>query len=75
MVFDNDADTALWDFLYGELCTLDEKASQLHMDWKSYAFSVRERLMETLGYSSSTPIEEVANTSLTSLQFIEHVLR
>ncbi len=74
MVFENESDPALWDFLYAKLTYLDQLAEQGTHNWRVVLGSIRKELLEIMGYPEQVTIEELVNAQLQSLQFLEKVL-
>jgi len=66
LVYDHDADAALWNFLINTLDTLDSGGRD--RDW------IETELVKVLGYHTSTTLEDIAPRSLLSLQFLRNVV-
>ncbi|OGN04463.1 MAG: DNA repair protein RecO [Candidatus Yanofskybacteria bacterium RIFCSPHIGHO2_01_FULL_44_17] len=82
LVFENEPDQKLWDFLVSQIKYYDEKAHMLtnlaHARFVSIDTMItaaRQELLKILGYDPGMPIEHLANTQFKSLQFAREVLR
>lgn len=79
LIFENEPDPKLWDFLlmklqnYNELAKADlPMAAPGNENLITYT---RQELMQILGYDSSMPIEHLANSQFKSLQFAKEMLK
>lgn len=74
MIFEGETDEKLWIFLTSTLENMDELASKKYIRWLPALTSVRQNLLNVLGYDPNEIIENIANRHLNSLQFLKKVL-
>ena len=75
LIFENEPDPKLWDFLLAQLRAHDQLSSTSQANWPQLIASIRQRLLQILGYDPSMPIEQLANSKFHSLQFAREVLK
>ena len=83
LIFENEPDPKLWSFLLAQL----QKYNNLlksglgtgnrgrASDWQGLIAFTRQELLQILGYDSSIPIEQLADSQFHSLQFAREVLK
>lgn len=86
LIFEGEPDLKLWDFLLAQL-RIYNNLSRVNLpraalgyrgrpsDWQDLIAGARQELLKILGYDSSMPIEQLANSQFRSLQFARDVLR
>lgn len=75
VVFENEADHSLWQFLVSTLTSLDQASVDMSSSWREIEKKFRIGFVEVLGYPEHMTIEELANAHLRSSRFFEHVLQ
>lgn len=81
LVFENEADPKLWDFLLAQLNSLNQFQGptldiiHARSDLAGTIASARQELLKILGYDPSMPIEHLANAQFKSLQFAREMLK
>lgn len=79
LIFENEPDLKLWDFLLAQLRKyndLPRPALDIGNQGLTYLIAdTRQELLQILGYDSSMPIEQLANSQFRSLQFAQEVLK
>ena len=80
LIFENEPDPMLWDFLltrlreYDQKCKLQTKQAYACFVCNSEIVSARQELLKILGYDPSMPIEHLANSQFKSLQFAREMI-
>ena len=74
LVFENQPDPHLWDFLNSELAHYEEKAVDANAAWGFILGVTQRKLLEALGYDESASIEHLVGGRLQSLHFIQKML-
>lgn len=75
LVFEGESDPKLWDFLHSHLCEYNRLAQRGRVSWPIVIKLTREDLLKVMGYNSTLPIEQLADTHFRSLQFARKVIR
>ncbi|MFH1769846.1 MAG: recombination protein O N-terminal domain-containing protein [Parcubacteria group bacterium] len=74
LVFDNELDEALWEFLSEHIERSNTLCRQSETNWKNVMKQDYERFMEVMGYDSNTNIHELYHADFSSLQFVNTML-
>lgn len=75
LVFENEPDRKLWDFLCSCLHEYNQLAQKKRTDWPSVIGLGREKLLNVLGYNNETSLEGLAGANFRSLQFVRRVVK
>lgn len=80
LVFENETDVQLWDFLRGALETNDHAARQAGgrrgptIGWRDLFANQYNGLMAVMGYHHQTAVEELSHAYFPSLQFFQSIV-
>ncbi len=74
MVFEDDADPILWDFLHDSLYDLEARSELNTTVWSDVNRDLQAQFVSVLGYSHPTSLEYIAQRSLKALQFLNSVI-
>ena len=75
LVYDNEYDPSLWNFLETTLAQCNTGASVVATDWKAVCDERRETLFEALGHPPRVLLEDLHPKPFSSLRFLESVIQ
>jgi len=75
LVFDNEPDEKLWNFLLNALNRFNILTDDNKTDWRKILKEEYELLMNTMGYTGDTQVQELHHTQFASIHFIDSVLQ
>lgn len=74
LIFENEPDQKLWDFLIAELEKYDQLGTESDIDWSQIIAISRKKLLRILGYDPETEIESLTSQRFKSLQLVRKVI-